>query len=85
MSFARWMNSGMRSTVPISRSIRRQASFAPPCAGPHRQATPAAMQAKGLAPEEEARRTVEVEAFCSWSAWSVKIRSMAFDRIGSTT
>jgi len=28
---------------------------------------PAATQAKGLAPEEPARRTVEVEAFCSWS------------------
>ena len=38
---------------------------------------PAAMQAKGLAPEEDASRTVEVEAFCSWSAWSMKIRSIA--------
>ena len=43
------------------------------------------MQAKGFAPEEEASRTVEVEAFCSWSACSVKIRSMARQRIGSTT
>ena len=59
--------------------------MAPPCAGPQRQATPAAMQANGLAPDEDASRTVEVEAFCSWSACSVKIRSMARLRIGSTT
>ena len=55
----------MRSTVPISRSISRQAWLAPPWAGPQRQAMPAAMQANGLAPEDPARRTVEVEAFCS--------------------
>jgi hypothetical protein len=42
--------SGMRSTVPISSSILSAASLAPPCAGPHRQAMPAAMQANGLAP-----------------------------------
>ena len=29
----------------------RVASFAPPCAGPHRQATPAAIAAKGLVPD----------------------------------
>jgi hypothetical protein len=46
---------------------------------------PAAMQAKGLAPEDPARRTVEVEAFCSWSACSIMIRSIAFSRTGSTT
>jgi hypothetical protein len=55
----------MRSGVPISSSILSAASLAPPCAGPHRQAMPAAMQAKGLAPDEPASRTVEVEAFCS--------------------
>ena len=38
---------------------------------------PAAMQANGLAPVEPARRTVEVEAFCSWSACSRKMRSIA--------
>ena len=38
---------------------------------------PAAMQANGLAPEEPARRTVEVDAFCSWSACRMKMRSMA--------
>jgi hypothetical protein len=59
------MNSGMRSGEPISLSISRQAWLAPPCAGPQRQAIPAAMQAKGFAPEEDASRTVEVEAFCS--------------------
>jgi hypothetical protein len=42
------------------------------------------MQAKGFAPEDEASRTVEVEAFCSWSACSVKIRSIARLRIGLT-
>src|SRR6516165_6939601 len=55
----------------------RAASLAPPCAGPHRQAMPAAMQAKGLAPEEPAMRTVEVEAFCSWSACRIRILSSA--------
>ena len=60
------------------------ASLAPPWAGPHRQAMPAAMQANGLAPEEPARRTVEVEAFCSWSAWRMKMRSMARDSTGLT-
>jgi hypothetical protein len=40
-------------------------------------AQPAAMQANGLAPEEPASRTVEVEAFCSWSACRMKMRSIA--------
>ena len=40
------------------------ASFAPPCAGPHKQAIPEAIQAKGFAPEDPASLTVEVEAFC---------------------
>ena len=38
---------------------------------------PAAMQANGLAPDEPARRTVEVDAFCSWSACRMKMRSSA--------
>src|SRR5512141_2325483 len=71
------MNSGMRSTEPISRSMLSAASFAPPWAGPHKQAQPAAMQAKGLAPDEPASRTVDVDAFCSWSACRMKMRSMA--------
>ena len=45
---------------------------------------PAAMQANGLAPDEPARRTVEVEAFCSWSACRMKMRSMARARTGFT-
>src|SRR6516162_662407 len=53
------------------------ASLAPPWAGPHRQAMPAAIQAKGLAPDEPAMRTVEVEAFCSWSACRIRILSSA--------
>src|SRR5215468_9317889 len=71
------MKSGILSTEPISDSIASAASLAPPCAGPHRQAMPAAMQANGLAPEEPAMRTVEVEAFCSWSACRMKILSSA--------
>src|SRR5882757_9413527 len=54
------MNLGMFSTRPISPSILSAASLAPPWAGPQRQAMPAAMQANGLAPEDPARRTVEV-------------------------
>ena len=72
------------STVPISCSMLSAASFAPPCAGPHRQAMPAAMQANGLAPDDPARRTVEVEAFCSWSACSMKMRSSARASTGLT-
>src|SRR5207302_10370149 len=71
------MKSGILSTEPISDSIASAASLAPPCAGPHRQAMPAAIQAKGLATEEPAIRTVEVEAFCSWSACRMKILSSA--------
>ena len=71
-------------TWPISASIFSTASLAPPCAGPHRLAMPAAMQANGLAPVEPASRTVEVEAFCSWSACRIMIRSIARDSIGLT-
>ena len=52
-------------TWPMWFSIFSTASLAPPCAGPHRLAMPAAMQANGLAPVEPASRTVLVEAFCS--------------------
>ena len=52
-------------TWPISASIFSTASFAPPCAGPHRLAMPAAIQANGLAPVDPASRTVLVDAFCS--------------------
>ena len=79
------MNSGIFPAVPISLSMFSASSLAPPCAGPHRQAMPAAIQANGLAPDEPARRTVEVEAFCSWSAWRMKMRSMALARTGLTT
>src|SRR6201987_116080 len=76
------MKSGILSTVPIPASIASAASLAPQCAGPHRQAMPAAMQANGLAPEEPAIRTVEVDAFCSWSACRMKILSSALARTG---
>jgi hypothetical protein len=46
---------------------------------------PAAMHAKGLAPDEPARRTVEVDAFCSWSAWRMKMRSSARSTAGTTS
>lgn len=39
----------------------------------------------GGAPEDDARRTVDVEAFCSWSACRMKMRSIARLRIGSAT
>src|SRR5271169_6286405 len=71
------MKSGILSTEPMPASIASAASLAPPCAGPHRQAMPAAMQANGLAPEEPAIRTVEVDAFCSWSACRMNILSSA--------
>src|SRR5205823_2880612 len=61
----------------ISYSMFKVASFAPPCAGPHKHATPAAIAANGLVPLEAHRRTVEVEAFCSWSACRMKMRSSA--------
>src|ERR1700731_729456 len=76
------MNSGILSTVPMSASIASAASLPPPCAGPHRQEMPAARQANGLAPDEPAIRTVEVEAFCSWSACRMKILSSASARTG---
>jgi hypothetical protein len=52
-------------TSPIWFSMSSTASLAPPCAGPQSEAIPAATQAKGLAPELPASRTVEVLAFCS--------------------
>src|SRR5919202_1177414 len=71
------MKSLMPDLPPILASIFSTASLAPPCAGPHSEAMPAAMQANGLAPDEPHRRTVDVDAFCSWSACRMKIRSSA--------
>ena len=81
------MNSPIFSTPPafwMSYSMFSAASLAPPWAGPHRQATPAAIAANGLVPEEPHRRTVEVEAFCSWSACRMKMRSSARSSTGLT-
>src|SRR6266581_2219964 len=78
------MNSGMFFLLPILASIFSTASLAPPCAGPHSEAMPAAIQANGLAPLDPALRTVAVEAFCSWSACRMKIRSIARARVGLT-
>src|SRR5512145_1550760 len=55
----------------------RHASFAPPCAGPHKHATPAAIAANGFVPDDAQSRTVDVDAFCSWSACRMKMRSSA--------
>ena len=41
------------------------ASFAPPCDLPHKEEIPADKHAYGLAKEDPAVRTVEVDAFCS--------------------
>ena len=68
----------------MASSIGMQVSFAPPCARPQSEAMPAAMQAKGLAWELAAMRTVEVEAFCSWSMWRKKA-SMGFATTGLST
>src|SRR3954463_14161666 len=62
LSLARLTYSGMRSTGPISRSMLSAASLAPPCAGPHRQAQPAAEQADGVAPAGPASATRAGEA-----------------------
>src|SRR5277367_5952433 len=78
------MKAGILSVVPISISMFSAASLAPPWAGPHRHAMPAPMQANGLAPDEPARRTVEVDAFCSWSACRIRILSMALTSVGLT-
>ena len=73
----------MFSTLPISSSISSTASFAPPCAGPHSAETPAEIAEYGFAPVEAARRTVEVLAFCSWSACRISNRSSAWTASGS--
>jgi len=49
----------------ISFNIYNTASLAPPCQGPHKAVIPAAIQANGLANEEPAILTVEVDAFYS--------------------
>jgi hypothetical protein len=43
------------------------------------------MAANGLVPDEPHKRTVEVDAFCSWSACKVKMRSIARSSTGLTT
>src|SRR6478609_6802587 len=80
LSFTFETNSPILATPPIfwmSSSMLSAASLAPPCAGPQRHATPAAMAANGFVPDDPHRRTVEVEAFCSWSACRMKMRSSA--------
>ena len=52
---------------------------------------PAEMHAKGFAREDPVILTVDVEAFCSWSAWRIRILSRAstitggiYSRLGDT-
>ena len=88
LSLARATMVGMAGTPPrwsISSSIFSTASLAPPWAGPHSAAMPEATQAKGLACEEPAVRTVEVDAFCSWSRCRMKMISSALASSGSTS
>lgn len=79
-----YIKSGILSSCSIALSILITASFAPPWAGPHRLATPADNTAQGLAKEDPAILTVEVEAFYSWSAWTINITSRALIMAGST-
>ncbi len=58
--------------------------FAPPWRGPHSAAMPAEMAAKMLTWVEPTRRTVDVEAFCSWSAWRMNSCVSAAAISGST-
>ena len=51
--------------------------LAPPCNGPAKAEIPADTESKRFALEEPTMRTVEVEQFCSWSAWSIKNRFKA--------
>jgi hypothetical protein len=55
----------MLSSVLIVSNILITASFAPPCAGPHKDTIPALIHANGLANELPVILTVEVEAFYS--------------------
>lgn len=68
----------------MALSIFKTASLAPPWAGPQRLATPDDNTAKGFAKEDPAILTVEVEAFYSWSAWTINITSKALIIAGST-
>lgn len=62
----------------IYSNIVNTASFAPPWYGPHNDPIPAAIHANGLANELPAILTVDVDAFCSWSAWHIHITYNAF-------
>ena len=71
--------------LPISSNIRKTASLAPPWYGPHSAVIPAAIHANGLANDDPAILTVEVEAFYSWSACRINIISNAFTMISATS
>src|SRR6218665_67890 len=64
-------------------SICKTASLAPPCSGPDSAWIPAEIDAYRLAPVDPTSRTVEVEAFCSWSSCKMSRRSSAFASVGA--
>ena len=53
------------------------ASLAPPCKGPHKEVKPVDIDANGFTPDDAANLTVDVDAFCSWSACKINILSNA--------
>src|SRR5690606_7144057 len=67
----------------ISSSISNTAWFAPPCNGPQSAETPAEIEANNPACDEPTILTVEVEQFCSWSAWRINNLSSALITVGS--
>ncbi len=54
------------------RASRSTAWFAPPWSGPQRAQMPAAIDANRFAFELPTMRTVDVQQFCSWSAWRIE-------------
>src|SRR5687768_2071932 len=76
------MKDGTFLTLPISLIMRRTCSFAPPCSGPNRAATPADTAENGSTCDDPTARTALVEQFCSWSACRMNRISSARVKIG---
>src|SRR2546422_7650519 len=76
------MSPGPRSFEPISFSMRRTISLAPPCSGPYRAATAAATDEYGSGCDEPTARMASVEQFCSWSACRMNSTSRARSSTG---
>src|SRR5690606_16902218 len=69
----------------MASSISITAWLAPPCNGPHSALIPAATDEYKLACADPTILTVEVEQFCSWSAWRIRSTFSASATSGSTT